>query len=56
MLSAMGNVAPSQLMDRELHDFRQTAARGATEQKWKPALSGRRRQLFEPDQVQVLKL
>ena len=56
MLSAMGNVAPSQLMDRELHDFRQTAARGATEQEMEASFERPTAPTANPDQVQVLKL
>ena len=55
MLSAMGNVAPSQLMDRELHDFSQTAAGARPSKKWKPASSGRPRQ-FESRSGAGLKL
>ena len=56
MLSAMGNVAPSQLMDRELHDFSQTAARGATEQEMEASFERPTAPAAQPDQVQVLKL
>ena len=56
MLSAMGNVAPSQLMDRELHDFSQTAARGASEQEMEASFERPTAPTVQPDQVQVLKL
>ena len=56
MLSAMGNVAPSQLMDRELHDFSQTATRGASEQEMEASFEPPTAPTAQPDQVQVLKL
>ena len=56
MLSAMGNVAPSQLMDRELHDFSQAAARGASEQEMEASFEQPTVPTANPDQVLVLKL
>lgn len=56
MLSAMGNVAPSQLMDRELHDFSQTATRGASEQEMEASFELPSVPNARYDQVQVLKL